>query len=704
MSDNIIFPPIAPGDISLKFLDTIMGFGSYSTIIGGVWFWLNTAAAMLGMTYILYILVVGVFNTGHKGEVLGRWSEYWVPMKIAFAVAMFVPTVNNASLVQYAMYQAGRLGISGANAVWKVTVDLLGKQAAPISSMTSPDVETFAKGYFLNQVCAISANMLAQKAGYSDGFIVPRTIKKPDEWSIYMDGNKRRGIRTAACGGFTFAQGDQALREAEDKLIGVKTKQPGLVAQIVGGRVALMNDYTATVQSVAIKMAKAGIEGSEMPTMADAQTLSTALDKFQGGMNRELQQLLSAYRGQAQSNAKALLDDFGDAATQWSTAGLWMIRIADMNGVILRAAQTVPEIHRPTYGGFSKDSRDVLQRTGDQASTWWDGQLSALGNRKSLQRAYNAGTGNSIWSMIGLSDHLVDLFIIDSGENPVGDLVAFGHKMIWAFEAATVATATIAGSAEAAKSTDGPMGWALSAVGVKAGSGFIAGAVNFLGPIISLVLLSLLIVGIQLAYLLPLTPFLFWAHSMTSWLVRFTLAILGAPLWAIAHLSPSGDELVSETAKSGYGLALEVFFRPVVMVISLVIGLMILTLMGGFVTMFYYPAMRAALGTNNPDFILGAIVMMFIVTTLMMGIANQCFRLLATAPDELMGLLGFRASGDGEKAVNAVDTTARQAAYGTSNIQSIVRDGLTASKKPLSHDDVTAKNRDADQRRGKYDD
>lgn len=705
MNETQLFPPILPGDWYVKSLDVIMGFGDGGSVISSIWLWINSAAAMMAGIYSLYLIVVGTFNTGHQGSVMGKWNEYWFVARMAFAVSLFVPTVNNVSVVQYVFYGAARLGSSGANAIWALSLEKMGKDAAPISTVSAPSIENFAKGYFGNHVCSIAANLLAQKLGKGQ-FIEVVQGRRSDEMAIYYNGKGANGIGVAACGGYVFPIGDDALREAEDRLIGVKKRQVGVVKSIVMGRIALMNDFTAAVQPVAIKMARAGVEGAEMPSTADAQALSAAMQRFQSGMNNEVKQLLAAYRSQASANARIVLDEFSDVAQQWSTAGLWAMRIADMNATILRASQTVPDIKYPNYLGFGKDNRIVLQRTGDQASLWWDRELSMLGNKQAIQRAYNSGASESIWGKIGLSDHLVQWFVIDSGENPVGDLVALGHKLIWAFEAAAVSVATISGVAEGAKSTDGPLGWGLSLIGAKAGAGFITGALSFLGPLLTGVLLSLLIPGIQLAYLLPMSPFIFWIYGMAMLLIRFTQALMGAPLWAVAHIAPSGEDLVSERAQAGYGLALEVVFRPVVMVISLIVGLMIMTIMGGFFVETFYSAMRSSMGNNSIDIVLGAIVSVFIATTILMGLSNMCFSIIATAPDDLLTILGMRSTGDGDKIQRMVDTNAIKAAIGTNQIESAVRSGLTPrpknkgnlSRKDRLEEEAAAK-KDADRKK-----
>ncbi len=77
---------------------------------------------------------------------------------------------------------------------------------------------------------------------------------------------------------------------------------------------------------------------------------------------------------------------------------------------------------------------------------------------------------------------------------------------------------------------------------------------------------------------------------------------------------------------------------------------------------------------------LGAIVSVFIATTILMGLSNMCFSIIATAPDDLLTILGMRSTGDGDRIQRMVDTNALKAAIGTAQIEGAVKSGLLAPK------------------------
>lgn len=668
MNDDI-FPAIPSNDISLSLINGLFGLNNSSSVFVVIYTNVSAAAALLAGIMTIYFVCVGTFNTGKSGKVFGEWSEYWFVARLCLAVSALTPIVNGHSAAQYLVYGATRLGISGANGLWKNTLDMMGKEAAPIAGVPGPTVERFARGYILGQSCALAANMLAQKLGKGQ-FIEARRIKDDKEYSVYYDGIPGRGIGTAACGGYTLAVADDAVPGQPG------ARLPGLVRLIASRRIAAINEFTISVQPVAVLLARAAVEGSSQPSESDGAAVDAALRKLENALAESVTNTVRELQNSNGSEARRLLEDFGPAAESWMTAGAWMLQIADMNATLMRAMATAPTVKMPTFSGFGKDNRIVLQRGGDQAGLWFDRTLASYGNRYSIQRAFHASSDNSIWSVIGLSDQIARALVVGDGLNPVAELVSLGHKLIWAFEAAVVSTATVAGAAHAAEATDGPLGWALSAVGAKAGAGFIGGALNVLSPLITTILFSLLAPGILLAYVLPATPFIYWVHSLTLWMIRFVLAVVMAPFWAASHISPVGDDLLPSRAESGWIMLLEIAARPIIMIIGLYVGIQIMNTVGVFVVEWSYSAMRASLGSDRPDFILGAITWTFLLANLMIAVAGLSFGVIAKGTDYLLHMLGQRTSGDGEAAAATADKARDSSYLGASRIQNIATSSL----------------------------
>lgn len=75
--------------------------------------------------------------------------------------------------------------------------------------------------------------------------------------------------------------------------------------------------------------------------------------------------------------------------------------------------------------------------------------------------------------------------------------------------------------------------------------------------------------GIVLYYIVPFFPFLFFFFGMITWVKSIFEAMVGVPLWALAHLRIQGNGLPGQAASSGYYLIFEIFLRPILIVFGL---------------------------------------------------------------------------------------------------------------------------------------
>lgn len=87
------------------------------------------------------------------------------------------------------------------------------------------------------------------------------------------------------------------------------------------------------------------------------------------------------------------------------------------------------------------------------------------------------------------------------------------------------------------------------------------------------VLLLLLSIGVFLAYIIPLVPFMMFTFAFLSWITICLLTIFIAPMWIIFNLKLTEERNGnSEMYRSGYNIAMQILFRPSLLVIALVMG------------------------------------------------------------------------------------------------------------------------------------
>jgi conjugal transfer/type IV secretion protein DotA/TraY len=71
-----------------------------------------------------------------------------------------------------------------------------------------------------------------------------------------------------------------------------------------------------------------------------------------------------------------------------------------------------------------------------------------------------------------------------------------------------------------------------------------------------------LTIGFILYYLVPFMPFLYFFFAVGKWVKSIFEAMVGIPLWALAHLHIDGDGIPGPSAVNGYFILLEILLRP----------------------------------------------------------------------------------------------------------------------------------------------
>lgn len=189
-----------------------------------------------------------------------------------------------------------------------------------------------------------------------------------------------------------------------------------------------------------------------------------------------------------------------------------------------------------------------------------------------------------------------------------------------------------------------------------------AGAVGDATMSIALIGLSS---GFVLYYMLPMLPFVYFFFAVGRWVKTIFEAMVGVPLWALAHMKVGGPGLPGAAAINGYFLLLEIFIRPILTVFSLVgayalfsaltIGLnsvftLVSTNLFGAVAPSLSASLAAAENLAYVEMARGMIDQFFLsifYIMLVYSIGTGCFKLIDLIPDNIMRWTGSAASSFG---------------------------------------------------------
>jgi conjugal transfer/type IV secretion protein DotA/TraY len=81
--------------------------------------------------------------------------------------------------------------------------------------------------------------------------------------------------------------------------------------------------------------------------------------------------------------------------------------------------------------------------------------------------------------------------------------------------------------------------------------------------------------GFILYYIVPFLPFIYFFFAVGGWVKGIFEAMVGVPLWALAHIRIDGEGLSGQAAINGYFLIFEIFLRPILIIFGFLASILI---------------------------------------------------------------------------------------------------------------------------------
>ena len=165
-------------------------------------------------------------------------------------------------------------------------------------------------------------------------------------------------------------------------------------------------------------------------------------------------------------------------------------------------------------------------------------------------------------------------------------------------------------------------------------------ALQVLGWLVDLPIKLLFGVGMGTAFVLPNMPFIIWVGCITGWVLLVIEAIIAAPLWAIMHLHPNGDDLTGRGG-NGYSLVLSLLLRPVLMVFGMEAAIVISSVIGEFINKTFFEVFAQSTGSFTGISAVTALAMGTMVYFIVMfTFLKKCFGIIHQLPDQLLQWIG----------------------------------------------------------------
>lgn len=349
----------------------------------------------------------------------------------------------------------------------------------------------------------------------------------------------------------------------------------------------------------------------------------------------------------------------------WAGAGIFYNRIAEINSTLIDAVNNVPQIHAwpltmqrvakarrrnepspiqsdlfdPDYGSFEAGTllprnaeRDAARSYSELYKLWaLDG--AGTGGRNSSGNTFESAIAwiFGIQGLYSMTDNTTD------NVHPLAKLSGLGKSLMESsIRNITLGAGGMVG--DLAVGADNPMSATMDFAG-QFGSALVSAA--------SITLTA----GFILFYIVPMLPFMYFFFAVGTWIKTVFEAMIGVPLWALAHIHIEGGGLPGQKAANGYYLLFEIFVRPVMIVMGFLASITIFSAMSN-VLIDVWDIVIANVGGATPieentanfaDAIRGPVDKMFYLvmfTMLLYMIGVSSFKLVDQIPQSILRWVG----------------------------------------------------------------
>lgn len=636
------FTPV-PDDISVKVINQIFGGlvnGGNDAFAGSISTF-NGAVLIVGGILATYTLLAGTLGTAHDGEMLGKkFSSVWIPIRYALGTALVLPVIGTGGycMMQQIVMWLVLQGVGLADSVWDSYMKTPGVSAnMSISKNTEIKARALAENIFMSEVC-IEANKYALSK--TDDIL---TLNDRYVYDMSYDSNKRtysfgdqKGLLSGwtknDCGEVTFGEKVKNSTVASgpatsnvgylgplDNLFAPTDVQP-----INQAHETATATLIAAVKAVAIK----SIDNTDGIDSAKAATLYQSIDTATATYLESIK---------AAANAVALSpSDTTKSAHKhgWFMAGAYFMNTVVTNNKITNAIAGVPD---SKFGKTSTNSQaQTLFAMGlkvlaagnpDYGSA--ANAISAKKDDDSSKATEELGYSGRVMNAITRGLTSIDLYgLKNDARHPVIVINEMGSRLQAYWTGMIVAlTLTTAAAGVAAL---------FKASIATTVTNILVIVVGFLG----LPIMALAATAFTASYLIPMLPFMMWLGILGGWLIAVVIAVIAAPLWAIMHLHPNGDDLTGKGG-NGYMMVLGLLLRPALAIFGFIAAIVISSVMGEFINKVFFQVFSFSQGDGNGlGFFIGTIAGTAIYVAIMFSFIKKTFGLMHVIPDELMRWIG----------------------------------------------------------------
>lgn len=700
----------AGNDMTAQILDSMFPMnGTTATTTGDMLAYFSAYVMLIAASWIGYSIIIQMHKTAESGKVFDSSFSGWVPIRAAAALIMMTPTTADGgySLGQNMVMKAAKVSIGMARNLKDIVINDVGPKALPLAAPIIPGSRQIVQGVINSELCRALVNKASNNSDLVPAPSVSGNVGVVGHISVSYDMASGDSGSTPVCGQISMTTPGRVTAKLNATTIDFTEEGEMQVTALK----QLIENIRPSVERIALTLWTT----RDINTLKSLDSVfTTQTEYFSGQLNSIASSAVAKIRRAGSNEGEedsgiTLLKNLG-----WTGLGSYYLEIGRLNAEVQAISAITPTTQQPSWqgtglylqsdlapfiqalNGYMAKQEDMLA-TSDQAYAP-SSSPRMFENARISQDPH--GVLDQVLRYMGISEAtfsvIMNYMILPSAgtgwTDPLSSLLGLGHFLI-DLALGIIGASAIASSATASFLTGAASlatGNVAGAAAGVAGVGLSGVVTALLTPIFTAAFL-LLAPGVTLAFILPMTPCLFWYAGVTGWLVIVVEALVGVPIWFLAHLTFAGDGIHGKGIR-GYEVMFTILFRPSMMVAGMILSYTIFSGMSwiwmkGFVVSSSFVFDHGYLLNN----LIGILVLMGMCVTAEMTTATLSFRLISTLPHHLPDLAGFRSIGrvNSDDYVNKTEAPVKQGAEKSIGVaQRSLETGGNNSSHGTSEDDT----------------
>lgn len=651
-------------DISIKILDQLFGglFNGGNDQFGAAIGIFNGAILIIGGLLASYTILAGTLGTAHDGEMLGKkFSSVWIPIRYSVGTALILPVLPGGyCLMMKLVAMCITMGVGLASTIWtgylttptvnaNITFPTTGKQ----------ELVKVAENMFAASVCVAAHKRFIEEMDKETrttlnlGKYQFKRIETTNGNSYYGYGSN--STSRSACGyannpdKFENEKGDVPNHSNAIYNTNPASTNPGYLGPLDN----IFKSVDLSPMNVASKNAtKKMIESME--ALANEAVADNSVRDNASKYYAKIELAADTYMTDMQTAAKSIPQ--GKEANEknygWILAGAYFNNIVHNNNKLHAGLSSYPNARGETSPAFTNQTftdassyliaNDVFNAAEEKGLTGTTPgtQSENIGSNDS-GFGISAAIGNTLASLVS-GINLFDLK--NDTRHPVIIVNEMGNRVLSVWTGAMVATTAISVAASAAKEASQGEIATLVTLGMSKATGAASagtlGALSIIMQFLMIPISALMVVGFTCSYLIPMIPFIIWLGCIGGWLIQCVIALLAAPLWAVMHLHPNGDDLTGRGG-NGYTMLLGLLLRPALLIFGFIASIAMSAVLGEFINKVYFQVFAfSGQNVNGIMAFISLIAGVVIYAVIMFAFVNKTHAIMHIIPDELLKWIG----------------------------------------------------------------